>query len=55
MNIYHWIAIILIADIALILFVRGATSVARIGSGKRNGGGHENRTRRVGRIHPRIG
>jgi hypothetical protein len=24
MNIYHWIAIILIADIALILFVRGA-------------------------------
>jgi hypothetical protein len=24
MNIYHWITIILIADIALILFVRGS-------------------------------
>jgi hypothetical protein len=24
MNIYHWIAVIFLADIALILFVRGA-------------------------------
>lgn len=37
MNIYHWIAIILLADIALILFVRGADerrNERRKGSGR---------------------